>query len=124
MQTCAAGSTISSGDDVDAVMEGAEPEGDVEVVEGSALREGLVFTTDNAPAVAKAMRDSSVTRVPCCGHVISLAVKRVNNYVPAVRKWKHNVTKIVGNLNQSTVNRDLLSKEQTKAGISVPKAPI
>lgn len=83
----------------------------------------LVYTTDNAPAVAKAMATENVTRVPCCGHVISLAVKRVNNQVAAVRKWKKNVVNIVGNFRHSNTNMDLLMAQQKTSGKLHPKKP-
>jgi hypothetical protein len=83
----------------------------------------IVFTTDNAPAVAKAMDLAKVVRIPCCAHVTSLAVKRVNKNVQAVSKWKKNVVGIVGNFRHSNANMDLLLQEQREAGVVRPKKP-
>lgn len=105
--------------DVDEVSGASEPEGSVQVQNDTEL----VFTTDNAPAVAKAMDICNVTRVPCCAHVTSLAVKRVNSNVAGVKKWKKNVVNIVGNFRHSNANMKLLMDKQEEQGVSRPKKP-
>jgi hypothetical protein len=88
------------------------------------LLDDIVLTTDNAPAVAKAMDVAKVTRVPCCGHVISLAVKRVNKNVAPVRKWKKIVTDVAGNFRHSNAHMELLLQEQRNEGVQNPKKPV
>lgn len=96
---------------------------DAEILHGDDAAVGdLVFTTDNAPAVVAALRMDNVTRIPCFAHVTSLAVKRVNSKVPAVKKWKAVCVKVVGHFNSSNHHNDLLMERQRELGVSRPLA--
>jgi hypothetical protein len=61
----------------------------------------MVFTTDNAPAIVAAMNHEDWFRMPCMAHVTALAVNAANK-IPAVKKWKQNVTNIVGHFKHSS----------------------
>lgn len=78
----------------------------------------IVFTTDNAPSIVKALQSRAWTRVPCFCHVTALAVKAANSDA-TLSKWRSHVTKIVLHFKSSTQSKDKLADEQKAAG----KAP-
>lgn len=77
----------------------------------------VTFTTDNARAIVAAMNHSGWFRMCCFAHVTALAVTAANK-VASVKKWKQNVTNIVGHFKHSAQHLDALMAMRKERGKS------